>query len=367
MSDQIVKSPFYVLFVDDEDIARKYFEKGMKHYFNVFTAANVDEAIKVVNENHQKIAVVITDQRMPGGNGVKLLKFLRDNYPHTIRLLTTAYSDLSEAIDAVNAGEILRYIQKPWDFGLLRTELQQALELFELRFEHRKLLQEKMMVKRKIAKIERAKSLLILAKNLGSLRCADLAIHDFIRNFANSNVATQDDEEWKSFDFGAIDIAETKFSRDVVEKLVSSLSLLSDYSINEEFNAAKHNAANIKITGNFSFPINGNSFELLLQKLTQLGGELEIKKIEDKIAISTKLSSSQFGNIFSQSPNKMPSDDDIALLLCYLIVYHHGGFVELTKDDSKLSYVAIIPDSQKIISTSEGDLVENAILSTIIA
>ena len=51
MTTEIIKSPFYILFVDDEENARKYFDKGLKHEFNILTAASVDEAIKIIDEN----------------------------------------------------------------------------------------------------------------------------------------------------------------------------------------------------------------------------------------------------------------------------------------------------------------------------
>ncbi len=75
---EIKKSPFNILFVDDEEKTRKYFVKGLEKEFNILTAESVDEAKKIIEEKHNEIAVVITDQRMPGGNGVKLLQHLRE-------------------------------------------------------------------------------------------------------------------------------------------------------------------------------------------------------------------------------------------------------------------------------------------------
>lgn len=64
MTKENIKSPFNILFVDDEEMARKYFEKGLKHEFSILTAGNVEEAKKILDEHHNDIAVVITDQRM---------------------------------------------------------------------------------------------------------------------------------------------------------------------------------------------------------------------------------------------------------------------------------------------------------------
>lgn len=374
MSEQIIKSPFYILFVDDEDNARKYFDKGLKHYFNIFTAANVEEAIKIIDDNHQDIAVVITDQRMPGGNGVKLLRFLRETHPRIIRLLTTAYSDLSEAIDAVNGGEIFRYIQKPWDFNLLKTELKQAMELFELRFEHRKLLQEKIMVKRKISRIERSKSLILFAQSLNFLRFSDVAVQNFIKKFAISSDEKNNDEDWESFDFGNGDVLEIKFFLEIISRINAELPFSKDYSINEKFDSNKiiqilGQQNNAKISDNISILVNNFSFDLLLKKISKIGQELVFSKIENQIVINFKLSdsSNQIGNIFSQNPAKALESKDLDLLTCYLISSHHGGFVELTKGDLEINCTIKLSESgQIILSSTQPDSLENTILTTMI-
>ena len=104
---------YSILFVDDEEKALKYFSRLFSDEFTILTAPDTEKAKAILQENHQDIGVLITDQRMPEETGVTLLKHAKDNYPNIIRLLTTAYSDLSDAIEAVNKGEILRYITKP--------------------------------------------------------------------------------------------------------------------------------------------------------------------------------------------------------------------------------------------------------------
>ena len=133
---------YYVLYVDDEDNALFFFEKGLKKDFNTITSSSAESAYEILKERSKEIAIVITDQRMPGDHGIDLLKHLRANYPDIIRLLTTAYSDLEEAIDSVNQGEVYRYIKKPWNINELKTELKRALELFIMQKERDRLLQQ---------------------------------------------------------------------------------------------------------------------------------------------------------------------------------------------------------------------------------
>ncbi len=135
---------YAVLFVDDEEGARENFSEGMHELLPVYTAASVEEAKAVIAEHGDEIAIVVSDQKMPGGNGTELLDALRRQRPDTIRFLTTAYTEIDDAIHAVNKGEIHRYIRKPWNMDELHKELSDALALFNFRRERDELLREKL-------------------------------------------------------------------------------------------------------------------------------------------------------------------------------------------------------------------------------
>lgn len=136
-----------ILFVDDEATAVKYFQRALDSLAPVITAGSVEEGKHMLDEHAQTLAVLVSDQRMPGGYGNELLHYAWLNYPHMVRILTTAYSELEHTIEAVNQGQIHRYIQKPWEISALRMEMKQALELAALRKEHAQLLREKMIVR----------------------------------------------------------------------------------------------------------------------------------------------------------------------------------------------------------------------------
>ncbi len=148
MTHQHVNSPL-ILFVDDEETAVKYFQRAIGALAPVVTAGSVVEGKRMLDQYADSLAVLVSDQRMPGGYGNELLHYARDRYPHMVRILTTAYSELEQTIEAVNQGQIHRYIQKPWDITVLRMELKQSLDLAGLRKEHGGLLQEKLEVRQK--------------------------------------------------------------------------------------------------------------------------------------------------------------------------------------------------------------------------
>ncbi len=148
MTQVHVNSPL-ILFVDDEETAVKYFQRAIGALAPVVTAGSVADGKKMLDQYADSLAVLVSDQRMPGGYGNELLHYARDRYPHMVRILTTAYSELEQTIEAVNQGQIHRYIQKPWDITVLRMELKQSLDLAGMRKEYGGLLQEKLEVRQK--------------------------------------------------------------------------------------------------------------------------------------------------------------------------------------------------------------------------
>lgn len=138
--------PDKILFVDDEPMAVKYFERLVSSFAPVLSANSVAQAKDILRDRSGEIAVLVSDQRMPVAQGNELLAYARENYPGIVRMLTTAYSELGDAIQAVNSGEIFRYLPKPWDLESLRADLKNALELAHLRHQRESLLREKLLL-----------------------------------------------------------------------------------------------------------------------------------------------------------------------------------------------------------------------------
>lgn len=159
-------SPDKILFVDDEPMALKYFERLVSPLAPVITATSVEQGKAILRERGGEIAVLVSDQRMPGAHGNELLGFAREFHPGIVRMLTTAYSEIGEAIEAINSGEIYRYITKPWDIGSLHADLRNALELANLRSERDQLAREKLFVQQQQLLGSRLASLTMLGAGL---------------------------------------------------------------------------------------------------------------------------------------------------------------------------------------------------------
>lgn len=158
--------PDKILYVDDEAIALKYFERLVGPLAPVLTANSVEEGRAMLGVRGAEIAVLVCDQRMPGERGNELLRHARQHYPHIVRMLTTAYSEIGEAIDAINTGEIYRYIAKPWELEALRSDLKNALELSGLRHERDELVRDKLLAQQSQLVGGRLTALLVAAAGL---------------------------------------------------------------------------------------------------------------------------------------------------------------------------------------------------------
>src|SRR5438477_3703133 len=172
---------FAILYVDDEEKSLKYFAKAYEETFRVLTASNAQDGMKLIEQHGEDIAVLMTDQRMPGEKGVWLLEKSRALHPRSVRILATAYSDMDAAVAAVNTGSIYKYVSKPWDPPQLEITLKRGLEFFMVQRERDQLLKEKMSVLHNMMIADRIVSLGLLAAGLSHhIRNSLVAVKTFL-------------------------------------------------------------------------------------------------------------------------------------------------------------------------------------------
>jgi PAS domain S-box-containing protein len=139
MNEIKVETPVRVLFVDDEEnILRSIKRLFMEESYEVLTARSGEEALKLLKD-HQNIGLIVSDQRMPGMQGVDLLKLASDISPDTLRIMLTGYTDINAAIDAINKGGAYQYITKPWKDDELIQIVRDAVYRYSLIRENRRL------------------------------------------------------------------------------------------------------------------------------------------------------------------------------------------------------------------------------------
>ena len=120
-----------VLFVDDE----QFILKSIRRLFSdrdvrLLTAGCADDALEILR--NEQVAVIVSDNMMPGMRGIDLLAEMKTISPDTTKILMTAHADLSVAVDAINRGEVFRFIMKPWNDDILVSTVTEALNRYRL-------------------------------------------------------------------------------------------------------------------------------------------------------------------------------------------------------------------------------------------
>jgi signal transduction histidine kinase len=187
---------YKILYVDDELLSLKYFQQIVGEDFDVITAASAEEGLRVMEQNHESVAVVVSDQRLGGMQGTRFLAGLREKYPDVMRILATAYADIGTAVSAINEGAIYHYISKPWEPESLVLTLQRAMERFVLTAEKERLLKEKADMVRQLITSDRLAGYGVLAEGINHhLRNALVPVEIYLQLAGQAHGAPVDEQD----------------------------------------------------------------------------------------------------------------------------------------------------------------------------
>ncbi|WP_410221223.1 response regulator [Pedobacter sp.] len=142
-----------ILYVDDEPHNLSAFMATFRRMYKVFTAESAEEGKKILET--EDIQVIISDQRMPKTTGVEFLASILEVHPDPIRMILTGYTDIDAVIDAINKGEVYRYIQKPWILEDLKINIDKAIEIYNLRKENKELTEKLLIANKQLEFIAR--------------------------------------------------------------------------------------------------------------------------------------------------------------------------------------------------------------------
>jgi len=137
-----------VLYVDDEPHNLTSFKAAFRRDFNIFLAGSAKEARKIIEEN--EIHVILSDQRMPVTTGIEFFESIIATHPEPIRILITGYTDISAVVDAINRGQVYKYLTKPWNEDDIRIFINRAYEVFSLRRKNNELSKKLIDANRKL-------------------------------------------------------------------------------------------------------------------------------------------------------------------------------------------------------------------------
>lgn len=220
-----------MLVVDDEPDNLDLLYRTFRREFKVLRAEGGAEALKVLAEEGE-VAVIISDQRMPEMKGTEFLSKTVPEFPDTVRIILTGFTDVEDLVEAINAGQVYRYITKPWDPDELKSVVGRASETYDLLKQQSEALhvaekQSKLMVtvgQLAAQDMKTAALLTFLAEGFGQILNADACLLWSIENNVEKNEAGC---------YGSVDRAATMASEMAVAAIAtqaaqSAVNLQSD-------------------------------------------------------------------------------------------------------------------------------------------
>jgi two-component system sensor histidine kinase/response regulator len=134
-----------ILYIDDEEANVKAFEASFRREFDITATTSLPFALDALSK--KEFQVVICDQKMPGVAGTEFLLAISAKYPKSLKVILTAYQDFQVAREALNSGRIFKYMLKPWDRDEIIQTVNLANELYNLRNDRERLIEELLKVK----------------------------------------------------------------------------------------------------------------------------------------------------------------------------------------------------------------------------
>ncbi len=404
---------YAVLYVDDEEMALKYFEKTFGGEFRILTATNANEGLKLIEARGDEIGVLLTDQRMPGQKGVQLLERARQVRPKIVRMMITAFADFGVTVDAVNLGNVFRYVSKPLQVEDMRNTLRRAMEFFLLQRERDDLLREKLSVLQNMVITDRVISLGVLASGLcQNLRNPLEAVQTFLnltptklRQESVDMDRLQDPSFWQDFHSQVI----TQAAR--ISELIGQLdgTTLADIikaeaplnvadSINAVVAALQPGlqAKNIQLDVDLATDLPAVSsekvrFERMFQLLLQ--DEIDVLPEGSRIALTAKaqrfadkpvsiqfclqdngpgLPQGALRSVFDPFAIRFEGAPDFGLNLMavFFLVYHHGGHIQAENTEGQGALfkidIPVLADTPPPVASSSRDFVTKVLMNDLL-
>jgi len=137
-----------VLYIDDELDNLTSFKATFRRSFNIITAESAEVATKILEV--ENVHVILSDQRMPKTTGIEFFEQIQLVHPDPIRILITGYTDINAVIDAINRGQVYKYLTKPWNEEDVKIYVEKAYEVYRLRKENIELTDKLLDVNKKL-------------------------------------------------------------------------------------------------------------------------------------------------------------------------------------------------------------------------
>ena len=367
---------FAILYVDDEEKSLKSFSRAFEDEFTIYIATNAQDGAKLLAEKRGQIAILMTDQRMPGEKGTWLLERARETSPETLRILVTAFAEFKDAVNAINDGGIYHYVNKPWDPAQLEGILKRAMEFFLTQRERDQLMRERMEALRNLMVADRLVSLGMLAAGLSHhIRNALVTIKTFLdlapsmmREEKAHPQTLRHEEFWGDYHKSVLG------QMDKINNLLKDLWAASEKPTAHLTDQAKLRSIVVEATSSLATALTAKRIEVTnlvpddlplltgdrakLQRLLELVLREELANLPEgaHVTFSAEVVKADVPEIrleikddgpglpqealqFLFDPfmvrTDSPSEYGIHLMACFFIVHHHGGRIQAASDPGK--------------------------------
>lgn len=136
---------YKILIVDDEAANLRLLERLFRRQYQIISATSGAEALELLKKHD--VALIISDQRMPGMTGIEFLRRASEMRQHTVRIILTGYTDVNALVEAINSGIVYKYVTKPWINEDLQQTVDRALQHYEtIKSQHELKLQNKRLL-----------------------------------------------------------------------------------------------------------------------------------------------------------------------------------------------------------------------------
>ncbi|MGK7902816.1 MAG: response regulator [Hormoscilla sp.] len=159
-----------MMVVDDEPDNLDLLYRTFRREFQVYKADSGIKALEILGEEGE-VAVIISDQRMPEMKGTEFLSKTVPDFPNTMRIILTGFTDVEDLVDAINSGQVYKYITKPWDPNDLKGVVQRAVETYEL-------------LRQKTLELQRAEAQMALLKTIVQVAGDESSLSDSLEPIA---------------------------------------------------------------------------------------------------------------------------------------------------------------------------------------
>lgn len=217
-----------LLVVDDEQDNLDLLYRTFRRDFTVFRADGGVNALEILAKEGE-MAAIISDQRMPEMKGTEFLSLTVSDFPDTMRIVLTGYTDINDLIDAINSGQVHKYITKPWEPEQLKLVISEATQNYAL------LKQRSEELSRSQAQNNLLSAIVAIAQNSQQLSdFISLLASEFLQNFGADGTILQLVEQGALVDTQAIcgdytwDLADDPLVQQAIASRKSQISLDAD-------------------------------------------------------------------------------------------------------------------------------------------